>query len=159
MSLADQYRALVIDTCPEDRETHSGQPCREQALAPPYGRLQYREALHLPFLRKYSEWYAGSSRITYIDREKELVYKVPLTHRGEEDNHGDAQRYKRQLKGMEAKKSNPMAPCRMINDIVLEMELLEPIDEYSDEVPDHFGYSDGYQVGRRKSGELVFFDL
>lgn len=159
MSLAAQYQSLVVETCPETRKTHSGQPCQFLALNPRMGGLDYYEALHLPFLRKYSEWYAGTSRITYIDRVRNVVYKVPLTLRGEEGNHSDAQMYELQLKGFGRKKKNPIAPCRMVNDVVLEMELLEPLDEDSDQIPSSFTPSDGYQVGRRKSGELVFFDL
>lgn len=162
MLLEGLYEALVMD-CPDDRSSSSDQPSLEYALDIDTDDLFPEfKVLHLPFLRKYTEWYAGSSRITYIDRSRSLVYKVPITNRGYRDNVGDARQYQIQQSAEGEELKNPIAECRLLHEVILEMELVRPLTWMEIERRDIdkiFTDSDGYQVGETQEGKIVFFDL
>lgn len=155
MFLFEQFESLVME-CPDDRYSAFDQHCQDYALEPGYGTIENYHLPHMPFLRKYSEWYAGSSRIAYVDHDKGVVYKVPLTDRGLRDNIRDAKMYKSQEEG-KGDGNRPIAQCVLLHDLVLEMELVTPMEEW--EAPDHFLGSDGFQIGKTRDGEIVFFDL
>lgn len=154
-NLLTQFNDLVME-CPMERYSAYGQNCVEELSYPGYGRITDYYVFHLPFLRKYSEWYAGSSRAAYMDHERGVVYKVPTTKRGLEDNRRDAHFYQLQEKG-KGDVDQPIAWCVLHNDLVLEMEMVTPVDP--SEAPKNFRQSDGFQIGRTKAGKIVFFDL
>lgn len=161
MLLEDLYEALVMD-CPLERFSSTGQPSLEYALDYDIDFFPEFKVLHLPFLRKYTEWYAGSSRIAYMDRDRSLVYKVPITNRGYESNVGDAHLYQVQQSAEREGLKNPIAKCRLLHEVILEMELVRPLTRMEIERRDIdriFADSDGYQVGETQEGKIVFFDL
>lgn len=153
--LFEQFESLVME-CPDSRYSAFDQHCRDEALEPGYETIQNYHLPHLPFLRKYPEWYAGSSRIAYVDHDKGVVYKVPTTKRGMRDNIRDASLYEKQREGR-GNKNRPIARCVLLHDFVLEMELVTPLKQW--EAPDNFLESDGFQIGETKDGKIVFFDL
>ncbi len=153
--LLSQFHYLVMK-CPMDRKSAFDQNCIS-AVMHPFGSFRMYQAYHLPFLRKYPEWYSGSSRVAYMDREKGVTYKVPLNGRGLRDNERDARLYAEQVAG-KGDKSQPIAECYLKEGFILEMEICVPIFDHS-EIPSHLRSRDGFQVGYNKEGKVVFFDL
>lgn len=137
------------------------------------------EGLHLPFMKRYQEWYAGMTRVTYVDTD--MVYKVPLNPEGDEANefenavsnalgYHDGEWYAQCLE-------IPVARCYLEGSGTLVMERVEPITfpedfhspqmecgdeeciEYAKRYPDWVWLADGGQVGYTRSGNLVAYDL
>lgn len=153
-NLARVFDALIVSA--EPRTSSIGQSNIGNA------RLcddEYREK-HLPYLKEFPEWYSGSTRVSYIDRKNGRVYKVPLSCHGEEANKRDARHYKGDPE--EWLEDVPVAECFMYDDVVLSMELVDPIDwETTDEseLPDWIWDIDSEQAGWDSSGQLVAYDM
>ncbi len=130
-------------------------------------------------MKKYPEWYVGMTRVSYMDHENEVVYKVPLNREGETQNELEALHYQ----GTREKhlKKVPIAPCHLDHEGVLTMEMVQ-VDEWITQpcerlyqeryyceckeceekvqsYPPWISRIDGAQVGWTKEGLLVAYDL
>lgn len=76
---------------------------------------------HAWYAQNYPVHYAGASRVTYVDLERDRVYKVPMNRAGEIANQREAMEYEMGCPNV------PMAPCELENGI-LKMVKVTPLD-------------------------------
>ncbi len=151
-TIMQEYRNLVFSS--KETVTPLGQENRYYAR----WNIEGEEfaSRHLPFLRKYQEWYAGQTRVAYLDRESGVVYKVALNPDGEIANQNDLDRYQEWLSG--DPQALPYAECEEESEGVIIMEMVEMLEDVPREFIRDHEPSDGYQVGRRDDGTLVYVD-
>lgn len=98
---------------------------------------------------------SGKDRVSYKINDSYVV-KNPVLPETLRANYCEAQTYE-MYKDSPKEPYIPLAACKMIDDILLLMEYVKPIDNYRN-VPEWVHFTDGGQVGINSRGKLVCYD-
>jgi len=105
------------------------------------------------------DWiYVGTGYSRKVYRRNNIVIKLPLTQKGIEDNLRERHLFINN-------RNIPYAPCRLINNYLLIMKAVEPLDQMADDNPKKHLISnwdqilwDGPQVGIDQFDRVYIYD-
>jgi hypothetical protein len=97
----------------------------------------------------------GNTRIVYLSKSKQFVFKVPKDDYGLSDNYGEAREYRKRTGPFE---HNQLARCMITHSGILVMELVEPVKDNKVFLPLWVDFVDCQQVGYNRAGALVAYD-